>query len=170
MNFRNHLYALSPLLIFTFIISIGIYLFFQRYGMPDKPMSILMMFLYFVFAAPAIFLHLEYIFNDWRVALTIDMRNRRIMYKKGNHENSFTIDEIESVQFFGETKDFSNLTTQNHSFYLIKAKNYKPFIVSCLVIRNIENVFCNINIIKNRRLFPSIFFEQGLKASQNDSK
>lgn len=163
MNSRNHLYALSPLMIFTLIMSIGVFLFYQWYGIPDKLMATLIFFLYFIFAAPVIFLHVEYIINDWAVSLTINKRNRDIIYKKGNCEIIFNLDEIESVQFFGETKDFNNLTTQNHYFYLIKAKDYRPFIISCLVIRNIENNFSNIRIIKNRRLFPSIFFEVSLK-------
>jgi len=150
-------------MVFTLIISIGVYLFYQRYGIPDSSMKGIMILLYSVFAIPALFLHLEYIIHDRVSSLTIDNINKNGIYRKGKSEIVFSFDEIESVYFFGETKDFNNLTTQNHSFYFFKLKNNKDFIVSCLVVRNIENIIPKISINKNRRFFPSILFEDMIK-------
>jgi len=163
LNIKNHLYVLFPLIVFTLTIGIGIYIFYQKYGIPDNSMLTLMILLYSVFAGPAIFLHLEYIKNDWDVSLTIDNRNKKISYRKGKHEIIFTFDEIENVYYFGETKDFNNLTTQNHSFYFFKVKENMSFIVSSLVIRNIENTIYKVAVVRNRRLFPSILFEGKLR-------
>lgn len=160
INLRNHLYALLPLIIFSMIITLGVYLFYQRYGLPDNTMVRLMVLLYLVFALPAIILHFEYIINDWNVSLSIDNINKQITYRKGKQKITFTFDEIDNIYFFGETKEFNNLTTQNHSFYFIKVKNNEPFIVSCLIVRNIENVIRKVIVIKTRRLFPSILLEE----------
>jgi len=163
LTLRNHLYALFPLVVFTLIISIGVYLFYQRYGVPANSMLTIMILLYSIFAAPAIFLHFEYIINDWGVSITIDNRNKKVIYRKSQLEIIFAFDEIEKVYFFGETKDFNNLTTQNHYFYFFKLKNNKPLIISCLVVRNIENIISKASVTKNRRFFPSILFEDGIK-------
>jgi len=61
MNFKNHLYALFPLMVFTLVVAIGIYLFYQKYGVPEKTIMILIVILYSLFALQSFFLHLRYI-------------------------------------------------------------------------------------------------------------
>jgi len=163
MNFKNHLYALFPLMVFTLVVAIGIYLFYQKYGVPEKTIMILIVILYSLFALPSFFLHIEYFINDINVSLTIDSRNRQVIYEKYKHRIVFNFNEIEKLLFFGETKDFNNLTTQNYSYYYFEVKDNKSFIITSLVIRNIDHLINKVNVIKNRRLFPSILFENILK-------
>jgi len=159
MNIKNHLYALSPLIVFTLVIASGVYFLYQKYGMPEGTILVLIVFLYSIFALPAIFLHIEYIINDCNVSFTIDIGKKQIIYNKDKRKIIFKFDEIEEIQFFGEIKDFNNLTTQNYSYYYFKVQNNTSFIITSLVIRNIDRVLTKASIIKNRRLFPSILFE-----------
>jgi hypothetical protein len=162
MNFKNHFVALYPLLIFTSVVLIGlVFYYLPKYGVPGQQSILLMIFIYLVFAIPAVFVHMEYILNDWGSTLIIDNKSKQIVYEKGKKRIASEFSDISRVYFFGETKAFNTLTATNYSFFYFKFKNGDYFIVTCLVLDKLDKLQ-NVCINKNRRIIPSILFEKKL--------
>ena len=159
MSIKNHLYCLYPLLLFTAVIILGLLLFDKLdVFLADPFMRKFMFSIYAIFLIPVLFLHIEYILRDWNVSFKISKGNT-FVYQKGKRETRFTLDEISRVNFFGETKIFNNLPTQNYSFYIFKLKDGQRLTVTRLTVGNLYNVIPVSKTTMNRRLFPSVLIE-----------
>lgn len=163
MRLKNHLYALFPLFFYTILFIVSIFLFYDKLGFPNRKMVALFVFFYTLLAVPALIIHIEYLVNDWRSQLIIDSEKRIIYYSKGNKSITFHFSEIKQIFFFGETKGFNNLSTDNYFFYFFSIINQEPIIITCLTIKDINKTVPDSKITRIRRLFPSIMFESFLE-------
>ena len=158
-KFKNHFDALLPLIFFTFIIGIGLYIYYSKYGIPDYSMKVFIISVYLLFAIPCFYLHLEYLFINWNTSLIIDYGSKQISYKKGKQNLIFAFNDIKALHFFGETKAFNNLPNQSYSFYILEIKNNIKICLTCLVVSNRDEIFSQVHKTRNRRLIASFIYE-----------
>lgn len=160
---RNHIYVLQPFLFSLSGFIGGLYfLFIRKHGFPEGIVLDFTVLLISAIVLPLVYIHFDYMINDLGSSLRIDLKNKKGVYKKGKTEIPFSFEDIECVSYFGETRGFNNLPVCFHSFLCFKLKNNNHFIISCLVVRDIEKVIPNLRIVKHRRLFPSISLERML--------
>lgn len=159
---RNHIYVLQPFLFSLLVLIGGFFYFIRTRGIPEGIVLDFIALLISAYYLPVVYIHFDYMINDLGSSLRIDLKNKKGVYKKGKTEIPFSFEDIECVSYFGETRGFNNLPVCHYSFLCFKLKNNSHFIVSCLVVRDIEKVIPNLRIVKHRRLFPSISLERML--------
>jgi len=157
MTFKNHIYCLYPLLLFTAVFFGGLILFGGSI-LSDTQMLMFIVVIYGVFFIPVIFLHIEYSIRDRTVSFQF-IDSNEFVYKKGNIETQFKLKDVSEVEYFGETEGFNNLTIQNYSFYIIRLKNKQTLTLTRLTVGNLENFIPERLFRKNRRIFASPLFE-----------
>ncbi|MDF3078601.1 MAG: hypothetical protein K0S09_2490 [Sphingobacteriaceae bacterium] len=108
---------------------------------------------------PVLFLHLEYLINDYKLNVEIIPEKKEITISRKNTHRIVKFDAISELNLFGETKDFNNLPFQNYRYYRVKLQDNTSFTISCFSARRLEEIFRGVPFRTTRRLYASMLFE-----------
>jgi hypothetical protein len=152
----NHLRAITPLIFFLIVVGIGLSYFLSQHKLDNNTIIITSPIL-LIFILPPIYLHLNYWIYEFNSELIINNYEEIITYKRRNKIATFKFSDIECITFFGETKEFNNLTWQNYFFYQIQVKNQENLIITCLSAPKLELILPK-HVIRIRKLFADLYF------------
>jgi hypothetical protein len=120
------------------IISIG---YFYSGGFFKSNILIAVLLLTFLIdTLPALILHIQYLVKNRKVELIIDRQNDLIVYKRISNTINFSFNDIDSVKYFvSYGRQTGVYSFAIYRYYKIILSNKTEFIVTCLMINDIEN-------------------------------
>lgn len=164
INFKNQFKSLEFLIFGTLLFfSVGWY-FYDKIGF-DLDINTIQYFLtyYLILLIATLFLHIEYYLINKNDIVVIDKTKETISF---NNRESITFNNMERIILVMSPVLYRNGTirffpTDDYHYAIIKMKDGKHFIFTCLMAYKVEEAMKNIkgvSIEKYRRFIPSTLF------------
>jgi hypothetical protein len=154
-------------LFFWYIITIAIIFFVKDKNIEAlKLFSLILGLIWTILTIiPLIFLFINHKKHSKSIALIVNSEENTFSYKSANGIYSFKIEEIEKVMLNLSSASYEKwidwLFFGKYHYSIIKFKNGKSIVISCLVCDEIENVLSENIIIRVKKAIPLIEYVAG---------
>lgn len=158
---RNQISVLQGQIIFTVLILITICLFGFYQGFSVFLFKFFGIF-YLINLGIVLFLHIQYYIEDKNKSIIISLEEKQLIYKHKNLEKIIDFNEIQDVEMHMApsfyVKNAFRVPFDKYHYAVIFLKSNERIIITCLMSKNVKDIFkyINIDIIRIRRFFPYI--------------
>jgi hypothetical protein len=159
---RNQLSALSGIITFTIFIIIGVGLLGINEGFENDLFTFFSIF-YLINFLLVLFIHYQYYKTNKNTELEIDIERKQLKFKTYNNIKIINFNEIQNIEInmvpsMYRRSNFQILPFEPYHYAVINTFKNEKIIVSCLLIKNLADVFndLDITVIRNRCLYPNI--------------
>ena len=157
ITIKQQILMLLPLILKNGIL-FGVLIYF--FGAEPKIIIIIFLIFFLLDILPTIILHIQYLFKNRKATLIVDKEKRKLTYINRSENLEYSFDEILFIQHFASYGGGTGVYSfGEYKYFMIKFKNDKQIIITCLMINNIKKrleLLLNIIPEKKLRVIPFI--------------